>query len=317
MTSAANVLLLDVDPDLGRFLSADEREQAQQLVVPVTTVPRGRLELDALLEQHAAFGALILEGVLLREMQVGEHVALRLLGPGDIISRAGAPRSMLLGDPDCRVAADMRLALLGNEVLIASHRCPRLVAGLHVRTAEQCERLAAQLAICQLSRVDQRLLALMWLLAESWGQVTPGGTLLPMSLTHDALGALIGARRPTVTLALGELSGRGAIVRQDRGWLLLQAPPGPGGTPVKLDDPRLIEYDRNGWSEGAAPERRLSAESYAELRETVGRLREEHIRARERVREQLAEVSRQREQSSAVRRRIRQQTLNRRRPLAP
>ncbi len=46
-------------------------------------------------------------------------------------------------------------------------RWPGLLAGLHVHVAEQSERLAAQLVICQLPRVDQRLLAIMWLLAES------------------------------------------------------------------------------------------------------------------------------------------------------
>jgi hypothetical protein len=78
--------------------------------------------------------------------------------------------------------------------------------------------------ICQLPRVDERLLALMWLLAESWGQVTPAGTLLPIALTHAALGGLIGARRPTVTLALGNLTAAGVIRRQPRGWLLLGSP---------------------------------------------------------------------------------------------
>ena len=108
------------------------------------------------------------------------------------------------------------MAILGSEVLIAAHRWPRIVAGLNARIGEQSERLTTQLAICQLPRVDQRVLAMMWLLAESWGRVTAAGTTLPLALTHDALGALVGARRPTVTLALGELTDRGAIVRQDR-----------------------------------------------------------------------------------------------------
>ena len=52
----------------------------------------------------------------------------------------------------------------------------------------------------------------MWLLAESWGRVTQAGIRLPLGLTHDVLGALVGARRPTVTLALRELTERGAIL---------------------------------------------------------------------------------------------------------
>ena len=88
-------------------------------------------------------------------------------------------------------------------------------------------RLTGQLVICQLPRVDQRVLAIMWLLAESWGQVTPGGVRLPLALTHETLGAMVGARRPTVTLALRKLSQQGAIIHQESGWLLLEPPPEP------------------------------------------------------------------------------------------
>jgi len=40
-----------------------------------------------------------------------------------------------------------QLALLGDEVLSAARRWPRLMAGLHARIVEQSERLAIQLVI--------------------------------------------------------------------------------------------------------------------------------------------------------------------------
>jgi len=58
-------------------------------------------------------------------------------------------------------------------------------------------------------------MALMWLLAESWGRVTPAGIRLPLSLSHEVLGGLIGSRRPTVTLALTKLAEQGSLTRQD------------------------------------------------------------------------------------------------------
>jgi CRP/FNR family cyclic AMP-dependent transcriptional regulator len=299
---------------MGRFLTAEEREAARELSLPVRTLPKGPRDVGALLQDAGAFGGLILEGMLLERLQVADHLALRLLGPGDIVSLVGAPRSMLLADADARAAVDTRLALFGKEMLAAAHRWPRIVAGLHVRTAEQSERVAAQLAICQLPRVDQRLLALMWWLAESWGQVTSVGTVLPMTMTHDALGALIGARRPTVTLALGELSDRGAIVRQDRGWLLLEAPPPSTATMPKLEEPHLLEEADSGWSIGVEYGRELSPNSYAELMQTVSRLREEHVRNRERVRKRLAEMAVQRERTQATRQRITEQARARHRP---
>jgi CRP-like cAMP-binding protein len=115
-----------------------------------------------------------------------------------------------------RSGLDFRLAALD--------RWPRLMMGFCARPAQQVDRLAAQLVVCQLSRVEDRVLALMWLLAESWGQVTPAGTRLPLDLTHEAIGEMVGARRPTVILAVRALADEGAMVRQERGWLLLKGP---------------------------------------------------------------------------------------------
>jgi hypothetical protein len=155
---------------------------------------------------------------------------------------------MLISHAEGLVAAPARLALLGSEFLVATRRWPRISIGLHLRMADQADRLAAQLVVCQLPRVDQRLLAMMWLLAESWGQVTSIGTSLPLSLTHDVLGELIGARRPTVTLALGELSERGALIRQDRGWLLVERPP-VASTPLpRIEQPAVLTTGVSAWA---------------------------------------------------------------------
>ena len=100
-----------------------------------------------------------------------------------------------------------------------------MIVGLHLRLGDQHQRLAVQIGICQLSRVQDRLLTMMWLLAESWGRVTPAGTWLPVKLTHSTLGKLIGAKRPTVSLALRDLIQNGAVQAQSDGWLLLAGPP--------------------------------------------------------------------------------------------
>ena len=55
--------------------------------------------------------------------------------------------------------------------------------------------------------------------------MTTDGVVLPLRLSHELLGALIGAQRPTVTLALRGLTDRGYIRRRpDRTWLLLEPP---------------------------------------------------------------------------------------------
>jgi hypothetical protein len=217
---------------------------------------------------------------------------------------------MLVLEADCRATAPTRIALFGRDLLLASRRWPWLIAGLHGRMAEQAERLTTQLMICQLPRVDDRLLAMMWLLAESWGQVTPSGTVVPLELTHSALGGLIGARRPTVTLALSELTERGAIVRQADGWLLLQAPKAPA--PVQgetIGVPRPLKPVSVAWSDELerTSERQLMAEqtARAELRETIERLRSEHEARRAQLHERLAGSLLVRERAAATRSRLR------------
>jgi hypothetical protein len=55
--------------------------------------------------------------------------------------------------------------------------------------------------------------------------MTPDGVALPMTLSHRLLGQLVGARRPTVSTALGELAREGELERRDDGtWLLTGAP---------------------------------------------------------------------------------------------
>jgi CRP-like cAMP-binding protein len=58
-------------------------------------------------------------------------------------------------------------------------------------------------------------------IAERAGRVTSDGTLIPIRLTHEALGKLVGARRPTVSLAMKELDAAGRVRRlADGTWLL-------------------------------------------------------------------------------------------------
>ncbi len=307
MASVSTIRLFEVEPDLIRFLPAEERAEAAGLELPVHELPKGGVDVNALFTATGAFGAVLLEGMLLRAVRLGEHTGLRLLGPGDLLSRTEAPRSTLVVDTVCRATAPTRLALLGREMLIAARRWPRLIAGLHSRSGDQTERVLMQLMICQLPRVDDRILSLLWLLAESWGHVTSSGTTLPVALTHEALGGLVGARRPTVTLAIGELTARGAIVRQGDGWLLLRRPhEGSAGRQVRIEEPRPIESGRSPWSIEASEPAGIEA-IRDEMRETVLRLREQHLHSADRLSASLrrsaairAEVARRRRQAGTA-----------------
>jgi hypothetical protein len=106
--------------------------------------------------------------------------------------------------------------------------------------SKRSQRLAVTQAISQLNRVDQRLLTLFWHLAERWGRMTSDGVLIPLTISHRMLSQLIGARRPTVSTALGELTRAGEVRRLDNGtWLLTGRPVGrPDDKIVRLVPPR-------------------------------------------------------------------------------
>jgi CRP/FNR family cyclic AMP-dependent transcriptional regulator len=314
MATESKVSLLEVDPDLGRFLSEEDRLQAARVSLPALDV-RGEFELSTLLERAHAFGIVIADGMLLHRIRIGEQATLRLLGPGEMLSISPGPHSRLLvAESDCSAMADTRLVLLDDRMLVAAQRWPRLFAGLQQKSAEQAERIGVQLAICQLPRVTDRLLALLWLLAESWGRVTPSGVNLPLALTHDLLGGMIGARRPTVTLALGELAERGAVVRQDVGWLLLEQFTAPAPAKSRVDPPQLLAPPPTSWRDPSVTTP-AAAQTHAELMESVARLRDEHIEARERIRERIAQVQRSRERVQKRRERMAEDAL--RPPRAP
>ena len=105
-------------------------------------------------------------------------------------------------------------AVLDRRFAAELARWPEVTAALFDRLSERSLRLATTQAISQLTRVDRRLKALLWHLAERWGRVSGDGVVVPLALTHRILGQLVGARRPTVSTALGELAERGELTRR-------------------------------------------------------------------------------------------------------
>jgi CRP/FNR family cyclic AMP-dependent transcriptional regulator len=295
----AGVALFDLDPALARSLSVEARESIRHLRVPALDLAPGEVVLRQLLADHRAFGAIIVEGMLLQRFAVADGATMTPYGPGDPIGVARGPGSMLLSPAEWAVASPARLALLDGNFLAYARRWPGLVIGIFRRGLEQAERTTVQLAIAHLPRVEDRLLSVLWWLAESWGRVTASGTLLPIGLTHDGFGALVGARRSTVTLALGQLTERGAILRVDQGWLLLERPPAPPTDVARIDPPSIIGATDTGWR--SAPARGPDRESRTILLETVRRLQAEHEVTRDQTRARVALLRHRRAEMAALR----------------
>jgi CRP/FNR family cyclic AMP-dependent transcriptional regulator len=226
-----SVRLLEEDPDLGTLLAPDRRQEAtESLAVRVQKLPVGPWDVSRLRTLGAGHvGLLLLDGVLARDVIVADLVSAELLGPGDLVRPWGDPdgdSTLLPVDVEWWVLSAARVAVLDRAFAMRSARWPEITAALFGRQSDRVLRLATQQAVSQLTRVDRRLLALFWHLAERWGRVGADGVVVPLALTHRILGQLIGARRPTVSTALGELAERGELVRRaDGSWLLRGQPP--------------------------------------------------------------------------------------------
>jgi CRP/FNR family transcriptional regulator, cyclic AMP receptor protein len=228
--SRGSVQLLNVDPELARGLDAPRaREAALRLYARAVDIPRGRWTPGpALSGGSVPIGLLVLEGLLVREATVGNQLCAELLGPGDLM-RAWEDKEveeLLPRTVDWSAATSARIAIVDHALAVRIAQWPEVFATLMDRASRRAERLVVMQAIAHLTRVDERLLSLLWVLAERWGRVVPGGVLVSLRLPHRTLAAMVGARRPSVTTALGQLMARGEIERRsDGGWILRGRPP--------------------------------------------------------------------------------------------
>jgi CRP/FNR family transcriptional regulator, cyclic AMP receptor protein len=229
-TPSDTVRLLEADPDLGGLLTGARRQEAErELVVRVHRLGVGVWDVSRLEGAGADHvGLLLLDGVVAREVIVADHVSAELLGPGDLVRpwQDATKADLLPVDVLWSILSPSSFAVLDRRFAGELARWPEVTAALFERLSERSLRLGTTQAISQLTRVDRRLKALLWHLAERWGRVSGDGVVVPLALTHRILGQLVGARRPTVSTALGELAERGELVRRvDGSWVLRGSPP--------------------------------------------------------------------------------------------
>lgn len=229
--------LLELDPELGQLLVSERQDAAlHELRVRVSTFPVGEWDGGRLADADPMhLGLLVIEGVLAREVVLGDTVSTELLGPGDILRpwHIEGPPELLPVAIRWNALSIVRLGLIDRRTTVALGRFPEIGAVIVDRMSERAHRLAVTQAISQLNRVDRRLLALFWHLAERWGRVARDGIAVPLVLSHRLIGELVGARRPTVSTALAELARDDQLVRREDGtWLLTGEPVAVPATPA-------------------------------------------------------------------------------------
>jgi hypothetical protein len=203
------------------------REQAAELIrVRVLMVPKGAWDPPEI--DHGSMGLMLLEGLMVRTLVLGTVSSSELVGPTDIIRpwEHDLIPSVTPGLTDWRVLEAAQMALLDARTTALLGRWPELTASVGGRLLRRARSLAYVMAAQHYVRVEDRLLATLWHLASMWGRVTPRGTVVPFHLTHETLAGLIGARRPSTTIAIQALEKQGRLVRDEqRRYLLLGDPP--------------------------------------------------------------------------------------------
>lgn len=239
MSDRPRIPLLRLDPQLGQLMPRDRREAADAaLPVQVARLRQGEWDIgNGRCSEH--LGVLVVEGVIAHDVLMGGTASTELLGPGDLLQPWMREAQPLLGRAArWYVLAETRVALLDRQFSWQLGGWPEINAALMGRVTERAERLATAQAISKLTRVDRRILAFLWHLAERWGRVTSGGILVPLTLSHRMLGQIVGARRPTVTAAVRTLVEAGDVVRRPDGtWLLTGS---EHVTPVDEEPERLV-----------------------------------------------------------------------------
>jgi CRP/FNR family cyclic AMP-dependent transcriptional regulator len=224
-----NARVLELDPELGLRIPADEISRArQQLVAPVLELPVGHWDVPHGDGSHGRLGFLALEGLLARDMTLAGRTATELLGEGDVVQPWLAQREegLIPYRVGWHVLMPVRLAILDDAFGRSLARWPQVMSTLLERAVRRTHRMSIHEALLQLSPVETRLLVLFWHLAERWGHVTPAGIALRLRLPHALLGQLVGCRRASVTTALQHIYATGDIARRADGtWLLHGEPP--------------------------------------------------------------------------------------------
>jgi CRP/FNR family transcriptional regulator, cyclic AMP receptor protein len=218
------IRLLDEHPELRQGLDARQAAAAALHAVARTldlrpgewtppTVPCDRDQL--------AF--LVVEGVMSRTVTLAGRTAIELLGEEDLllpwVDQAEAPS--VPAEVAWTVLRRTRLALLDERFAARIAAWPPISAALLARSVRRSRWLVRHLAILDQPRLDVRLVLLFWELADRWGRVAPDGVSVQLSVTHQMLGRIIRAQRPSVTATLRRLRERGFLSRaSDGSWVI-------------------------------------------------------------------------------------------------
>lgn len=219
--------LLRALPNLGDGLDPAAAEWlARRLIVPTVTLEPGPWDWRA--HPRPAFGVLVLDGLIAHRVQLGGVAGTDLVGRGHLLAPwSSEPKvSQLVDEQEVRALAPTRLAILDREFAAAVARVPALAAAALAVTIDYAAMFACFTAIRAQRHMEERMITLLWHMAERWGRMTPGGVRLELpGLTQSVLAEAAAASRQSVSKALTALKQLGLIAEESRSTWLLRVDP--------------------------------------------------------------------------------------------
>src|SRR4051794_17845256 len=165
--------LLDLHPEFARAIPEPDRTAAARLLISdCHRVPKG--QWTPTLQCHDGshgFALLVVNGIAVREVVFAGRRAAEVVGRGDVVRPSLSGDSSLGDGLEWTASRDVVIAVLDDSFLAASRRWPDLGLMVQERLFSQIERLGLHLAIAQLPRIEDRLLAMLWQLADRFGRV--------------------------------------------------------------------------------------------------------------------------------------------------
>lgn len=218
------ISLLQVDPALGAHLPPKARRRAaESLVVPALRLKPGIWDAGG--GESDGLGYLVVTGLLTRAVGVSKGRSVELLGPLDVL-RPWQEDAASFCESEFSVLQTTTLAKLDGSFVERLCEWPGIVVALSSRMLRRSRSLAVDAAISNIVGVEDRVLILLWHVAERWGHVTREGVVLDVQLSQQLLSELAGTRRQTVSTALGALQASGRLrVGPGGRWMLVGDPP--------------------------------------------------------------------------------------------
>jgi DNA-binding transcriptional ArsR family regulator len=221
------VALLQADPSLACDVAPDTLAEAlPACLARVRWLDRGPWQPFQDLDRHGCLGLLVLEGFLVRHVDVVGRPATELLGPGDLLRPWEPDRTEPFSSgARWQVLEPCQVAVLDERVCAAIGRWPDVVAAFVGRAVARSREHAIAHAVGQIPSMRLRVLVMLWHVAGRWGERQGDGTVMPVRLTHELLANLTSAQRPSVSHALTALRRHGIVDRTPDGRLVLRGNP--------------------------------------------------------------------------------------------